>query len=68
MVVVCDSLCRAGQVESKLSGLHLNSSHFPSIALTGRILRILSIYSNVGLGSSLRGEPELTTFRSQVCP
>ena len=26
------------------------------------------IYSNVGLGSSLRGEPGLTTFRSQGCP
>ena len=25
-------------------------------------------YSNVGLGSSLRGEPGLTTFRSQGCP
>ena len=24
-------------------------------------------YSNVGLGSSLRGEPGLTTFRSQGC-
>ena len=28
----------------------------------------LYIYSNVGLGSSLRGEPGLTTFRSQGCP
>ena len=27
-----------------------------------------SEYSNVGLGSSLRGEPGLTTFRSQGCP
>ena len=26
------------------------------------------VYSNVGLGSSLRGEPGLTTFRSQGCP
>ena len=25
-------------------------------------------HSNVGLGSSLRGEPGLTTFRSQGCP
>ena len=25
-------------------------------------------YSNVGLGSLLRGEPGLTTFRSQGCP
>ena len=29
---------------------------------------ILRIYSNVGLGSSLRGEPGPTTFRSQGCP
>ena len=28
----------------------------------------LLYYSNVGLGSSLRGEPGLTTFRSQGCP
>ena len=27
-----------------------------------------SVCSNVGLGSSLRGEPGLTTFRSQGCP
>ena len=32
----------------------------------GRIAE--STYSNVGLGSSLRGEPGLTTFRSQGCP
>ena len=29
---------------------------------------LLRIYSNVGLGSSLRGEPGLTTFKSQGCP
>ena len=46
----------------------------PSSLLPGEIL-ILSAgsvlfqqYSNVGLGSSLRGEPGLTTFRSQGCP
>ena len=41
-------------------------------ATQARILKLhiyLShIYSNVGLGSSLRGEPGLTTFRSQGCP
>ena len=29
---------------------------------------IVTCYSNVGLGSSLRGEPGLTIFRSQGCP
>ena len=29
---------------------------------------VKNLYSNVGLGSSLRGEPGLTTFRIQGCP
>ena len=31
-------------------------------------IRIICWYSDVGLGSSLRGEPGLTNFRSQGCP
>ena len=36
--------------------------------LTIVLLNCLILYSKLGLGSSLRGEPGLTTFRSQVCP
>ena len=38
------------------------------ISHRGRRRESNSKYSNVGLGSSLRGEPGLTTFRSQGCP
>ena len=40
-------------------------SYYPRPAVLGPML---TDYSNVGLGSSLRGEPGLTTFRSQGCP
>ena len=43
--------------------LHVSTSANVHTFSSGVIL-----YSNVGLGSSLRGEPGLTTFRSQGCP
>ena len=59
-------------------GIGLNNYYTPTrkiptyschnVLVTNVIGTMTVQYSNVGRGSSLRGEPGLTTFRSQGCP